>query len=60
MKWGVPEGARNPEDGTLVHDDLLISAALCAVLDKMDWSVSGSATLIQREDPLSEIDKGGF
>ena len=60
MKWGVPEGARNPEDGALVHDDLLISAALCAVLDKVDWSVSGSATLIQREDPLSEIDKGGF
>ena len=29
MRWSVP-------DPTL-HDDLVISAALCAVLDKLDW-----------------------
>ncbi len=29
LKWGVEDRA--------THDDLLISAALCAVLDRLDW-----------------------
>src|SRR5690606_27787970 len=29
MSWGVPDAR--------THDDLLISAALCAVLDRVDW-----------------------
>ena len=33
VKWGVPDGTRNPAPRELVHDDQLISAALVAVLD---------------------------
>jgi hypothetical protein len=36
VRWGVPDGRRNPATGDLVHDDLLISAALCSVLDSQD------------------------
>jgi hypothetical protein len=35
------------------HDDLLMSAALCAVLDTVTWSTGGSG-LIQGRDPLLE------
>ncbi len=31
MKWGTPEGAK--VGGEYIHDDLVLSAALCAVLD---------------------------
>ncbi len=30
MRWGVPDGTRDPASGELMHDDLLISAALCS------------------------------
>jgi len=33
VRWGVPDGTRDAATGDLVHDDLLISAAMCAVLD---------------------------
>ena len=36
VRWGVPDGRRDPATGDLVHDDLLISAALCAALDKKE------------------------
>ena len=39
MKWGVPDGTRDPETGELVHDDLLISVALCAALDAQEWGL---------------------
>jgi hypothetical protein len=35
MRWGAPDGRRNPAAGELPHDDLLISAALCAELDAL-------------------------
>jgi hypothetical protein len=60
LRWGVPEGARDPVTGALVHDDLLISAALCAVLDAQPWTVPGPPLLIQRPDPLHEIDHEGY
>ena len=58
VKWGVPDGTRNPATGELVHDDLLISAALCAALDDKDWSVSAPTFIIQAPDPLDEMDQG--
>ena len=46
VRWGVPDGRRDPATGDLVHDDLLISAALCAALEKKKWAVSyGRPTL---------------
>ena len=58
VKWGVPDGTRNPATGELVHDDQLISSALVAVLDKQDWSYSFAPYVIQAADPLAEMDRG--
>lgn len=60
MQWGVPDSMRDPATGTRLHDDLLLSAALCAVLDGLSWPVGGGATIIPRQDPLEEIDGGGY
>lgn len=57
VKWGVPPGARNSETGELLHDDFLISAAMCAVLDDEMWAVDGGRVVVQGRDPL-EDDKG--
>lgn len=34
LRWGVPAGTLDPADGRQVHDDLLLSAALSAILDQ--------------------------
>lgn len=53
MRWGVAERARHPLSGALLHDDLLLAAALCAQLDKLDWPLAGSAPgIIRGKDPL--------
>ena len=57
MRWGVPDGTRDPASGEPVHDDLVISAALSAVLDGLEWSMGGPAMIIPGEDPLDEMDK---
>jgi hypothetical protein len=58
VKWGVPDGTRNPATGELVHDDQLISAALVAVLDAQDWTFSAPTYVINAIDPLSDMDRG--
>ena len=57
VKWGVPDGTRNPATGELVHDDQLISAALVAVLDRQDWTYSAPTYVIHAADPLAEMDR---
>jgi Terminase RNaseH-like domain len=52
IAWGVPDGTRDPVTGELVHDDLLISAALVAQLEGLDWGV-GASEIIDVEDPLA-------
>ena len=44
--------------GDLVHDDALISSAMCAVMDKREWRVAGATFVIQGLDPLDELDRG--
>ena len=58
VKWGVPDGTRNPATGELVHDDQLISAALVAALDEQDWSFTSPTFIINAPDPLD--DEKGF
>lgn len=58
MRWGVPDGMRDPHTGELVHDDLVLSAALCAVLDGEEWSGGGNALIVPAGDPLREMDRG--
>jgi hypothetical protein len=54
MRWGVPDGRRDPRDGELVHDDLLVSAALCAVLDG-ETGGAGLSAAIHVRDPFNEM-----
>ncbi len=59
MQWGVPENCVDPTSGEKVHDDLLISAAMCALLEGVRWgSTATGAGFIAAGDPLSEIGKG--
>ena len=58
LKWSVPEGTADPLGG-LLHDDLVISAAMTAILDEQEWHVSLPPQIIQAIDPLKEMD-GGF
>ena len=58
VRWGVPDGTRDPADGSPVHDDLLVSAAMVAVLDEQEWTVPTAALIIQNRDPLEELDRG--
>lgn len=55
MRWGVPDGFRDPLTGELVHDDLLISASLVAVLDSQSWGLARS----QVANPPNLFDKMG-
>lgn len=60
LRWSVPEGRRNPltahpsDPGALLHDDLLISAALSALLDDQPWGLAQSA-IIPGNDPLASL-----
>jgi len=56
LRWGVPDGTRDPSRAEAVHDDLLISAALCVVLE--DTRRSGGSGLIRARDPLEEMCRG--
>jgi hypothetical protein len=55
MRWGVPDGTRNPATGELVHDDLIISAALAAELDGQVWPAGGPALVVRALDPLDDM-----
>jgi len=60
MAWGAPDGKRD-ESGTMIHDDLLIGAAMLTELDTQRWPlVTESSAVIQGVDPLAEIDRGAF
>lgn len=52
IRWGVPDGTRDALTGALVHDDLVISAALCGALDCQRWSLAESV-VVEAEDPLA-------
>jgi hypothetical protein len=60
MKWGVPDGSRDPLTGEFMHDDLVISAALAAVLDTCAWYDPTPALVVHGQDPLFELDRGEF
>lgn len=59
LRWGVPDGTRNPATSHLVHDDTILSAALSAVLDSLPWHVdTGPTHIIRAPDPLDEMSRG--
>ncbi len=61
IRWGVPNGAREPRGpgrpGAYIHDDLVISAALCAVLDGVDWPAPGAGKMLvaRGRDPIDDM-----
>jgi Terminase RNaseH-like domain len=57
MKWGVWEPVSY--DGLIAHghDDMLISAALCTVIDRQGWTGTGPSDVVQVPDPLEAIDR---
>jgi hypothetical protein len=56
IKWGAPQGLKVA--GEYIHDDLVLSSALCAVLDSLEWSISGPSLIVQTTDPLKELSSG--
>jgi hypothetical protein len=54
LRWSAPEGTRDAVTGELVHDDLVISAALASVLDHEQWGAAESE-VIQAYDPLQDM-----
>jgi len=57
IRWGVPDGMRDPASGELIHDDLLVSASLCAVLDEENWTPHLPGVIIPGVDPIKEMDR---
>jgi hypothetical protein len=57
MRWGVPDGTYDSASGGSVHDDDLITAALCVVLDGQDWATSGPTLIVPGRDPLPDMDR---
>lgn len=51
LQWGVPQGRRDALTQQPLHDDLLISAALCAVLEEHTAGQAHSS-VIQAADPF--------
>jgi hypothetical protein len=52
VRWSVPSGTRDPATGELVHDDLLLSAALCCVIDSESFGRAESS-VIRPLDPIT-------
>lgn len=57
MRWGVPDGTRDQASGELVHDDDLITAALCSQLDKLDWAIATTPLIVPGRDPLDDMER---
>ena len=56
IQWSVPAGTRDGQ-GQIVHDDWLMSAALCAALEEEPLVVSFPTQIISARDPLEEMDR---
>jgi len=57
LSWSVPEGKRDA-NGQLIHDDWLLSAALCARLEEVPLGLPGRTQVVSMPDPLREMDRG--
>jgi hypothetical protein len=56
LHWGVPSGVRHPHSHAPLHDDLLLSAALCAALEGQSWH-SGPSALSAPRDPVAGLEE---
>ncbi len=58
LRWGVPAGTRDPVTGEWMHDDLLMSAALAAVIDRSLREMKTETLVVPGRDPLRDLDRG--
>ncbi len=58
LRWGVPDGLRDPHSGEVIHDDLVFSAALAAAVDRDLCGDPGETLIIPASDPLRDLDQG--
>jgi hypothetical protein len=56
MRWSVPDGTRDM-DGLLIHDDFVVTDAMTAVLDRLNWMVSSPTLQTEVKDVLAEMDR---
>ena len=56
MRWGVPDGTREVVSGELVHDNDLMTGAMCSLLDRIEWYTPTPALIVWGKDPLEEMD----
>ena len=56
LSWGVWEPVAYDSLLAYGHDDLLVSAALCALLDDAVWPGAAEGAAVETRDPLDEID----
>ncbi len=47
MRSDVPDGTRDESTGKLVHDDLLVSAAMCYALDGLGWGLAERRSMLR-------------
>lgn len=52
MKWGVPESATNKLTDERIHDDDIITAALCCLLDQGKWHIPTAPRAEEGFEPL--------
>ena len=57
MRWGVPDRTRDQASGELVHDDDLMTGAMCTLLDRMEWHIPLPTLIIPGRDPLEGMDR---
>ncbi len=55
LSWGVPPGLLDPLTHHPLHDDWVISAAFCALLDKHVSLSRGDSVIIRTPDPLDNL-----
>lgn len=55
LSWGIPPGFLDPLTRTPLHDDWVISASLCAVLDPHISLSQGISVVIPPLDPLANL-----
>jgi hypothetical protein len=60
LRWGVWESPAY--DGLIArgHDDLLLSAALCAILDRQARCGTGASAVVEAPDLLGEVDRASW
>ena len=55
IRWSVPDNTSDPINGEIIHDDLLVSAALLSSLVENNFAPHSPGVIIPGSDPLSNM-----